>query len=559
MDYRKATILAGIVFLLGCSANSRSEVVNSVTSFTGDFAEKLIQKNSGIMEEYNESLQFLDDAGEFIIPEDNKEIVYSGSVHVTFSNNNHLNVSYYTDSKMTKAIATTDYYAEPGDTIYYSVVPNNKATNHYVFDSFRLYGNNPSTKNRELIMSISDRDKIILPEKYTEISVVPVGRYTKKELVLEAYNIDARGNHRIEGLWTINDKKDREVSIFDPFIVKYYYDEYKDYYYFDHSEPGPSGDSRYPRADDEKGVVEFKRADPEDKNSEFKVYLRSYKKLKLINNRYKNVIDNLNETNIKSLKINEDSEVKYNSKTNSQNIDYKLKHGDKINIVLDGKYTAKSSDLEKTSEVKEGKNYSITFTVHDNYVEDLGITIIEREATMGGFQPKTIENGTLTVTKSDKSKAVLGEEINDSEQVTVIITPNYGYYVSGVKKIDDVYTKTMKYSEYVENIDSIISSHKIMKSIKIKLREKDDHGICSYTYDGKEVKGTMYFREGDKLKLVYTLTDKKYAFSDQTLVQTVDVFHLFPSPSESNTTITIDRSMNETEISREQFISIKEK
>lgn len=103
-----------------------------------------------------------------------------------------------------------------------------------------------------------------------------------------------------------------------------------------------------------------------------------------------------------------------------------------------------------------------------------------------------------------------GELIEGTEKVTVTINPEDGYYITGKKVTEGVYQDTMKYSDYLKNIADIIVKHPAAKFYTITLDANDPFATYSYNLDGEEVGGTITVKEGQKLTLIYNITDSAH-------------------------------------------------
>ena len=128
--------------------------------------------------------------------------------------------------------------------------------------------------------------------------------------------------------------------------------------------------------------------------------------------------------------------------------------------------------------------------------------------------PKAGDNTTISV-KNGETGAILkkGDLIESSTKVSVSINPLSRYYLTGKDASDDSYTKTLTFSEYKKNINSIISKHPAKKYNRITLDRSDSYADYSYKLDGKSVTGTIDARAGQKLELTYKITDPSYKLS----------------------------------------------
>lgn len=124
-------------------------------------------------------------------------------------------------------------------------------------------------------------------------------------------------------------------------------------------------------------------------------------------------------------------------------------------------------------------------------------------------------NTKLTVKNVDTNETLKdGDLIEDSQKVVVTIAPLDGYYVTGKKVSNDVYSDTMKYSDYKENIEDILASHSAKKYYSITLDESDSFATYTYKLDGKTVSGKIKVKEGQKLELTYEITDSQHKLKE---------------------------------------------
>lgn len=104
-----------------------------------------------------------------------------------------------------------------------------------------------------------------------------------------------------------------------------------------------------------------------------------------------------------------------------------------------------------------------------------------------------------------------GDFVEPDTEVVVEITPAKGFYITG-KNIDSngSYRKTMKYSEYYEDINDIVKDHAIIKYISINLPEKDKYGSYSYENEDGTIHSGLYsrFREGSTLEVTFSANEE---------------------------------------------------
>ena len=208
-----------------------------------------------------------------------KMIDDSKSVHVTFAENNHMDISYYSNAEMTEQIETDDCYINVEDCIYASEpLINDSMSSFYVFEGFRIYEYDENGERKEHNISAdngSDIYTIRLPMNSTasEVSIVPVGSFTNRTLNMNDYYTDINGNKKeLAGIWYVNGNvstsETAEIEPYTPYSVKYEYDP--DEYYFYSSEPKQAA------LNESSGIVYFDRFDVSDNVNDFSVCLRKY-------------------------------------------------------------------------------------------------------------------------------------------------------------------------------------------------------------------------------------------------------------------------------------------
>lgn len=491
----------------------------NVNDYLTSKLEEQAKEKSGILadqdyQEYQnlEESNKLDENGYYIeaVEIDNEDDVIddepSGPIHVTFAENSHIRFTYYLDAEHTEQIDTTNCYLNPGDCIYVSE-PNiiEAYSDKYVFSQFSiLQFDNNDKKGIFATISASDNMFFEIPADYAgdSLSVMPLGKYEARVLSLDDRYLDADGNEmEIHGIWRIGSEEYQEttaeISAVAEYNVIYDFRNYIDDYYFVKSDPEPY------RVND--GIIEFSNVFPQDGNDNYYVLLHKYISVRVNNEDYSWVKQDI----IKLLSVNGDTQSDLKKK---EKLLEKLKCGDVITLRVDNnhKVTANGLDVSDPIDVSSENAQEYKITIPETLELELGITVSKKTATLGGFTERLINNATISVTDEDGNPLQIGEEVDDNEKLIVTITPTDGYYVNGKKVKDDIYQDKMKYKEYVTDIDQIIEEHPVKKFIYVTLDDSDDYGICTYTVDGETVSGTVFLREGQKVKLEYTLTDDRY-------------------------------------------------
>ncbi len=343
---------AMVIFLLaGCS---------SMDEKLGDY----YVERSGIKEDEDYSVYVeleedgkLDEEGVYteanlILSEETTE-ERKAQVYVTFAENANVRITYYLDAKKEEPVSG-GCYLNPGDSLYASIENYDYTkTSMYSFEAFRIYEFTDG-KMSELSWN-SDLDDCVftIPDDYTgtELSVIPIGKYEDRKLVLKDLYTDSKGKEvSLSGTWTVNDEQttDDEISInsVEPYLVSYEYDTNQ--YFFVKASPTV----RY-QGD---GVVIFDEYEANSKEGTFSVEIHPYI----------------------SVTLKADQEWRYESKNNeakkikagaSETIEGK-KYDDKIvvttskmaNWEYDSKYISES---ENNPEQYNG-GYKYTFTVVDS-------------------------------------------------------------------------------------------------------------------------------------------------------------------------------------------------
>ena len=150
----------------------------------------------------------IDENGYYIddtIAESEKED-HAGMIHVSFASNSLLNVNYYADSEYSTALKNDGCYLNPGDSIFAKVDSTSLIqSNTYSFSGFQIVGINGDKVNYNF--AHIDGNKITIPNdiQYSEISIIPVGNYQKRDLTFQAEYRDEQGNTLpISPIWTVS-------------------------------------------------------------------------------------------------------------------------------------------------------------------------------------------------------------------------------------------------------------------------------------------------------------------------------------------------------------------
>jgi len=394
------TLFAVSIYLSGCSA------VNNVIDKAKLYTEEQMLENADISnEQYDElkSNNWLDEDNNYIGPYKPDEDVALPAmadvpekpIHVSFSKNSNLDISYYYNKEMTNKIDVSKCYLSPGESIYAVIDKQNKQnTDLYFFKSYRIIeyrGDERNDVSTDFAID-TDVDNFVckIPENYDgrDIVIEPLGEFKNRIITLSDF-IWAKNSDKYElvGEWTIADKKyndgdskPQSISI-EPdldYIVKYNYD--KDKFYFHSSTP-----DAYRYSDDD-GIVEFNRVEATDESkTSYEVHLIPYTNL-LLNDEKKKIL---------YASVNGEEQAVGEKQINLS----RLKLSDKIIIETDKEY--KVTGIE-TYNIMDNGNFRFTY--------DVPITEINNDEPITDF--------TLNIEKwnTKKIEVSVAEHINNGAE-----------------------------------------------------------------------------------------------------------------------------------------------
>lgn len=320
----------------------------------------IIEEKSGILEteeyiKYQEYLNNgeLDADGCYIDKEPEEDTIANeangnkdkGTVHVTFAENQYVEIDYYTDLNMTSAIDKDNCYLNPGNTIYGKVKEyKNPKSNLYQLSEYRVveYDAEGHMKKESPEQLSDGMLKYAIPNDFTgtEISILPIGDYPDRELSMTAYYIDDKGNECTlgsAGTWSINGENITgdipQISSIETYSLKYTFDM-QNYFYVE-CEP-----ECFTKEPEKEGFVEFLEAEATDEDVEYRVRLQPYLNLKMKFNKDAKIYVNQSGTAIS---------VEKNKEWSSS----KLKYGDTITIETKGECSITGGNYQHISATKE--------------------------------------------------------------------------------------------------------------------------------------------------------------------------------------------------------------
>jgi hypothetical protein len=354
-----------------------SAVLLSGCAKVDSFLENALIQQSKIEsdEDYQEYQTMLDDGkldadGYYIgetVPTAQVSAEQHGNVRISFADNRFLKINYYTDASLTEQIDTDSCYLNPGDSIYGKVVETkNPNSNLYSLSQYRVCVYEDNQIKEEYNQNASSDGLVYqIPSNFdgTELSIIPVGEYSERNIVLSTYYVDDDGQaHELTsaGTWTINGESCNgniaSISPVESYILKYTYD--KDNYFY--VKCNPKCFTKDPTKDN---FVEFWEAEATDEDKSYSVELHKYLKLSITTDQEA------------TLKVGDDE-----SETIKKNKEWKneqLKYGDKITIETAGNVTSIAGDYQHVKVSKDpltnGYRYTleITESVNDNTKEYL--------------------------------------------------------------------------------------------------------------------------------------------------------------------------------------------
>ena len=250
-------------------------------------------------EKYEESGN-LDDEGYYIekAAEDTED---HAQVHVTFAENNNLNVQYFTDAKHEHPIDPADCYLDPGSSVYAVIsIDDEIFSSMYEFSEFRIYEIDSEGSRKEsssLKMTGSKTGQVMkIPAGFegTDIIIEPIGSYQQRTVSLNDYWSDDDNNKtELNGTWFVNDKEFTsdtvEISPVTPYIISYEFDS-GEYFYL-----SSTPECYYSNSED--GIVIFNQREAYDETVDYSVELHKYLSTTLVSDVNRNISINGGDMN----------------------------------------------------------------------------------------------------------------------------------------------------------------------------------------------------------------------------------------------------------------------
>lgn len=476
---------------------------------------------------------------------------HEGLIHVTFADNQYLNAAYYLDENHNNRINDKECYLMPGDQLFASDPEiKNANSNLYKFAGYRIWQYEDGKRSEYL--SDSESEAVFVAPNINEgieYSIEPVGVYQSRRLGnLEAYYYDGKGNKRpIFGGWSVNGKPvsdESALSATEDYTLTFDYDHNE--YYFVESIPKNSNHS------DVLGKVTFSTVNALEEQPTYSVGLHHYISVRIDYENKEGWLTSLynwvvtrgpSETGIVSIKVN-GTDIENNS------VLPKLKCGDVLSIETNPEYKVYCTQADVS--LPDSKSSTLLYNIKIPAIIGNEINIYTSKSEMIQYQEKKMENATVKLEFADplnNYEIQPGDYIKSDRMVKVSLIPDSGYYISGYKVDDDgKYTEILSYEKFNRNINSIISKHPSKKYIVVDLSPGDAYGKCTYTIDKQPVAGKHNFKDGQKVVMTYTITDSDY-----------QIDKLLGDKSTETKTISIEPSMDGSELIRDKYIKVKKK
>jgi len=241
---------------------------------------------------------------------------------------------------------------------------------------------------------------------------------------------------------------------------------------------------------------------------------------------------------------------------------YKGKVDANKNIVLSGQMqldvnTAIKLEIAKAvggSEIRycTGRTFEeiITTKKGDEHCGDIEVRISLVDVVT--YKPyTTLENGTIELrfADTDGHKIQANELLEEDRNVIVIMKAKNGYYIEGgfgykISSDGTTYEKEMKFSDYVNGIEKIVTKNPIKKLVVVTLSVTSPKSVGKVTYelngdDSKVVSanGTYSFKEGDEIEITWDVSGTGYKLVNEWF--TVPGVNWTPNNKTEKKTVTI--------------------
>ena len=449
-----STMLA--LSLTGCSG-IKNHIKNQILQQSGVLEEEDYKK----YEEY-EADGNLDDEG-YYIEKASEETQDHAQIHVTFAENNNLNVRYYTDAEHKDEVDPADCYLNPGSSVYAAVTIDDEVfSSMYEFSEFRIFEIDNEGGRKEsssLKMTGSDTEQVLkIPDSFegTDIVIEPIGTYQQRTISFHDYWSDDDNNKTdLGGTWFVNDQEctsdTAEISPVTPYIISYEFDS-GEYFYL-----SSTPECYYSNSDD--GIVIFNQREAYDETVDYSVELHKYLSFTLVSDVNRNISIN-------------DGETSY-VRANEEYILPKLKYGDTVTL----KTSVPWPDLETNPDL------IVTGPDHPSSGDYVYKLLVPEKGGEFLFDPSEYkyDHGTI-------SFIYLGEKVTTPQKLAKgrkiyyeETSASTGYWLAG----HDHYIVVGDAEETIKALKEIHFTPKV--DVKVSLPQPDFGGSVQYKLNGRRV------------------------------------------------------------------------
>lgn len=456
---RKAILILSAILslsLTGCSG-IRNRLGEQILQQSGVLEKDDYKK----YEQYEESGNL--DAEGYYTEKTDAETQDPAQIHVTFAQNNNLNVAYYTDTDHTDLIDSNDCYLDPGSSVYATIsIDDEIFSSMYEFSGFRVFeidseGNRKESTSLKMTGSNTEQSMKI-PDSFegTDIVLEPLGTYKQRTISFNDYWSDDDNNKTdLNGTWFVNDQEctsnSVEISPVTPYIISYTFDS-GEYFYL-----SSTPECYYSNSDD--GIVIFNQREAYDETVDYSVELHKYLSFTLVSDVNRNI----------SLNGGDSSYVR----ANEEYVLSKLKYGDTVTL----KTSAPWPDLETNPDfIVNGSSH----TTDGDYVYTL---LVPEKDGMFLFDPSQYQYDHGTITFKCNGKKVTSPQMlaKGSKIYYEQASANTGYWLAG----RDHYIVVGDAEETTKSLQEIHFTPKV--DVKVSLPQPEYGGTVTYKMNGHRV------------------------------------------------------------------------
>ncbi len=232
----------------------------------------------------------------------------------------------------------------------------------------------------------------------------------------------------------------------------------------------------------------------------------------------------------------------------------------KVEVQKEAKDKRKETDIQYLTKIPSDIRIPLYTDNSDVVYENVKITV--SKPSVVAVESTSVENGSIAVKTTDLTNNRYlkpGDVIEADRKVEVSLSAKNGYYVKGSGKTE-TYVDTLKYSNYLKEVNSIISKHPIMKLVKITLDATDEYGNVTFLIDNKIVEPGVYaLKEEQKLEVSYEITDGKHVIKRETSSFLTQALNKAKSKTKETATIVVTSALDGAKISREMYIEVLNK